>query len=981
MTAERWHQVRDILYAASQLEIGARCGYLNEACAGDSGLRSEVEKLLSALDESGQFLEPNPGATPARSRTLRIGPYMVLDEAGHGGMGMVYHAVRDDDYRQEVAIKLVKAGAETDFLIGRFRLERQALALLNHPNIARLLDGGTTPDGRPYLVMEWVEGRPITEHCRTHNLSLGERLRLFLDVGDAVEHAHRNLVVHRDLKPSNILITAEGRPKLLDFGIAKIFSPDASDEPVTLVGARMLTPDYASPEQVRGEALTTATDVYSLGAVLYEALAGARPLQFDTRTPREIERIVCAQEVPPPSAATGTAAIARELRGDLDNIVLKAMQKDPQRRYGSVNQFCEDIRRFLAGLPVVARKDTFSYRARKFVHRHRAGVAATLLVFAAMAAGTATTIWQARVAVEERGRAERRFNDVRKLANSFLFEFNDAIRDLPGSTPARSLLVKRAVEYLDSLARESQQDRSLQREMATAYEKVGEVQGDPMFPNLGDTRGALATFSKALAIREALAGADPGNHNLRRELADTYGSISGILAFSGDTDGAVRDSGNALKIYETLADRFANDQKFRNALVVATYTHAGLLRKSGNLDGSFTEYKHAAELSRRLIATQPAMPEGKIHLATSLDGVGGILQEKGDTRGALENRRKVLAIREDLASQDANNAHYRRQLGFAHHNLGLSLAEAGDLEQALSQFREELRLFESLAAADPKDAQARRNLSLAHKQIGDVLVRTSNWRAAKEQYAKALAIDRASTAADTASAQARLDLSLSEGKYGFVLAKLGNSREALAIMRKGAASQELLISKDPSYDLIRGFLANSYTRLAQILLESGDTKGALDYYRKALAARQNLFAKNPGNTANGSALAECYMNLGHAVAPANPSEALELHRRAIELLESLTATDVNNAQHRLRLAKAMTNAARQHVRLASRTGKPSRFQSDQWSEACSLYHRSRDLWQALAQDGKLVASDRAWPDVVNRELAGCETWLAGFHTE
>ena len=453
MTAERWHQIRDILYAASQMDGVARVSYLDEACAGDSGLRDEVEKLLAALEQSGRFLEPDPGMTPALSRAQRIGPSLGLGEAGRGGMGVVYHALRDDDYRQEVAIKLVKAGTETDFLIGRFRLERQALALLNHPNIARLLDGGTTPDGRPYLVMEWVEGRPITEYCRTNNLSLPERLRLFLDVGDAVEHAHRNLVVHRDLKPSNILITAEGRPKLLDFGIAKIFSPEASDEPLTLAGARMLTPDYASPEQVRGEAVTTATDVYSLGAVLYEILTGARPLKFETRTPGEIERTVCTQEPLPPSAVAGPSCIfTRDLRGDLDNVVLKALQKEPQRRYGSVNQLCEDIRRYLVSLPVIARKDTFWYRAGKFAQRHRAGVAAAGLVFVAMAVGAATTLWEARVAMEQRVRAERRFNDVRKLAHSFLFEFDEAIKNLPGSRPARSLVVKRALEYLDSLA-------------------------------------------------------------------------------------------------------------------------------------------------------------------------------------------------------------------------------------------------------------------------------------------------------------------------------------------------------------------------------------------------------------------------------------------------------------------------------------------------------------------------------------------------
>jgi len=263
MTPEQWHRVRDVLYGASQLEGGARVQYLDENCAPGNPLRDEVERLLAALEESGGFLDLGP----------RIGPYVVLDRAGFGGMGVVYHAVRDGDYRQEVAIKLVRDGAETDFRIERFRLERQALALLNHPNIARLLDGGTTPDGWPYLVMEWVDGQPIHDYCRVRNLAVEERIKLFLEMADAVEHAHRNLVVHRDLKPSNILVTPEGTPKLLDFGIAKICPEENPASTVT----RILTPEYASPEQLRGEAVTTATDIYSLGAVLYEMLTGLRP--------------------------------------------------------------------------------------------------------------------------------------------------------------------------------------------------------------------------------------------------------------------------------------------------------------------------------------------------------------------------------------------------------------------------------------------------------------------------------------------------------------------------------------------------------------------------------------------------------------------------------------------------------------------------------------------------------------------------------
>jgi tetratricopeptide (TPR) repeat protein len=894
-------------------------------------------------------------------------------------MGVVYHAVRDDHYRQEVAIKLVRAGMETDFLIARFRLERQALALLNHPNIARLLDGGTTPDGRPYLVMEWVEGQPITEYCQAHHLGLRDRLQLFLDIGAAVEHAHRNLVVHRDLKPSNILITTEGRPKLLDFGIAKIFSPEATNEPLTLTlaGTRLLTPHYASPEQVRGEVVTTATDVYSLGAVLYETLTGSRPLKLDNSTPQEIERTVCTQEPPPPSAATGTAGVpTRDLRGDLDNIVLKALQKEPQRRYGSVNQFSEDIRRYLEGHPVVARKDTLRYRAGKFARRHRAGVVAGVLILTAVLAGAAATLWEARVAVEQRGRAERRFNDVRKLANSFLFEFDDAIKNLPGSTPARSLVVKRALEYLDGLAAEGRGDRSLQMEIASAYERIGAVQGDPMFPNLGDSQGALASSKKSLAIREALSRADPENRQLRLALASIHQQISNVLDFSGDKAGAVEHSGKALRIYQALTASLANDPKFQTELVIQTYHHANLLKVTGDLDEAAVEYRRAAELSGRLIASYPSNKEGKVHLATSLDGLGYVLQDKGDTAGALENRRKGLVIREELTALDPDNAHYRRQLAFSHHNMGLSLVEAGDLSPALTHFRHELSLFESLSAADPKDVQARRNRSLAHKQIGDLLMRNEDLNGALDQYRKSLDIDRDLSSADTGNSQALLDLSFSESKVGSALGKVGKTRDALAIMRRGVARQELLVKEDPHHILLYGHLANSYTRLANCLLQSGDTKTALEYYRKAVAARLNLSEKNLASNANRGALAECYTNLGKALAPSDTMDALKQYTKAIELLEPLTITDRTNAQYRIGLADALTNTARLYARLASTHNEELSLRLQQWTKARSFYQRSESLWLELDRSGKLPLTNRRELRDITRELAICDDSVA-----
>src|SRR5262249_25625550 len=288
-------------------------------------------------------------------------------------MGAVYEADRDDEqFRQQVAIKIIKRGMDTDFVRDRFLRERQILATLDHPHIARLFDGGATEDGRPYFVMEFVDGEPITDYCRRRELPLDEKLKLFRDVCSAVQHAHQKLVVHRDLKPSNILVTADGTPKLLDFGIAKLLAPDTGEAVTrTETAIRLMTPDYASPEQVRGGAITTATDVYSLGVSLYELLTGRRPYQFETYSPLEIERAICDPEPPPPSDAArrqpGTSLkLARQLAGDLDNIVLMAMRKKPDRRYQSVEQFSADLLRFGAGLPVAARPDSFVYRTGKF---------------------------------------------------------------------------------------------------------------------------------------------------------------------------------------------------------------------------------------------------------------------------------------------------------------------------------------------------------------------------------------------------------------------------------------------------------------------------------------------------------------------------------------------------------------------------------------------------------------------------------------
>jgi eukaryotic-like serine/threonine-protein kinase len=393
MTPERWEQVKDVLGTALDRPAKERAAWVAEACGDDAALRAEVESLLASDGEANEFMETTArdvvlrSVTQARPEALagaRIGPYKVLSEIGRGGMGAVYLAERSDDaYRKQVAIKLVRGDVDSASAVRRFRQERQILAELDHPNIARLLDGGTTDEGVSYFVMEHVEGVPIDAHCEARKLSVDQRLALFRTVCSAVGAAHRQLIVHRDLKPGNILVTAEGTPKLLDFGIAKLLTPQPRSEH-TLTGTRLMTPGYASPEQWRGGSVTAGSDIYSLGVILYRLLTGRDPYRVDSDLPHELARAICEEDPEPPSASASPPTRHR-LAGDLDAIVLKAMRKEPERRYGSAEELSEDIRRHLEGLPVTARKDGLPYRASRLFRRNKA-VALTALTMALAAA-------------------------------------------------------------------------------------------------------------------------------------------------------------------------------------------------------------------------------------------------------------------------------------------------------------------------------------------------------------------------------------------------------------------------------------------------------------------------------------------------------------------------------------------------------------------------------------------------------------------
>ena len=755
MRPERYRQVKQIFAGAIACETATRADFLAHACAGDAELRAEVESLLAHDEPAAEFIEESAFDVTARllaadeAQSLKeqhIGPYKVLDEVGRGGMGVVYLAARDDaHFQKQVAIKLIKRGMDTDAVVRRFRNERQILASLEHPNIARLLDGGATADGLPYLVMEYVAGTPITAYCDQHGLSVNERLQLFRAVCAAVQHAHQHLIVHRDLKPSNILITPEGTPKLLDFGIAKVLDPElpglAAEH--TRTELRVLTPDYASPEQVRGTHVTTASDIYSLGVVLYELLTGHRPYRLKTRSAEEMVRAICEAEPEKPSRAIADCGLPtadskqpsanpqsairnpQSLHGDLDNIVLMALRKDPARRYASVERFSEDVRRYLAGLPVSARKDTFAYRSAKFIKRHKVGVAAAALVVLATIAGLTATVWQAKIARAERAKAERRFNDVRKLANSNLFELHDAIAHLPGSTPARELLVKRGLEYLDSLAAEVHDDPTLQRELVAAYLKVGNVQGNPSNANLGDTAGALASYRKALAIAEPLA-ANPADAQARRFVGVINEKMSDVQAATGDIAGAVASERASLAIFKAIAESAPASVEARQSLAISHVKLGDVLGNpnfpnSGDQSGATESYRAAAEILESLYAADSANPKTRRLLGLIYERAGTMAEAAGDVDEALATYRKSLAIREPFAADYPTDTDAIRDAAIAHEKIGNMMTAQGELKEALESRRKALEIFRRLVESDPQNVQARQSLAISYVHFGDVL--------------------------------------------------------------------------------------------------------------------------------------------------------------------------------------------------------------------------------------------------------------------
>jgi len=894
---QRWRELEGLLDQVFELPEADRSGFLERACSGDPELRAELEGLLAA-DALPRGLLETPGALLAgtlaegAARELQdaegrfmegrhVGPFRLLREIGHGGMGTVYLAERADGlYEQRVAIKLLRHGLDSQAGRARFLRERRVLARLEHAHIARLLDGGVSEDGRPYFAMEYVEGQPIDAWAEAQGLELEPRLRLFLDVCRAVQYAHRNLVVHRDLKPHNILVTPAGEVKLLDFGIAKLLDEEEGAE-LTRGSARVMTPEYAAPEQVRGEPVTTATDVYGLGLVLFELLTGARAQPLPEHSPADLERVVILRGPERLSLAAQRGARAhwkRRLEGDLETIVLSALRKEPERRYASAEALLGDLQRYLDGQPVVARRPTASYRLRKFVGRHRAAVFATGLVLAALSAGLLGTLWQAREAARQARQAE----EIKRFVVS-LFETSRPERSKGESVTARELLAQ-GLKRVDA---ELRGQPELQAEMLAL---LGDIHG-----SLGLYDEAQPLLERALAARQRLHGA------ASLEVATSLTALGELRVHKGDYAEAERTLRTALVILERRRPEGAE-------LALALDWLGSALNEQGDHDGARRALERALALQRRLYGHE------HLQIAWSLNSLGHAHLYKGETRQAEASYREALAMRRKLLSDDdprvlddvaslatalfqqgdyvGAEALYREALGSQRRALGdehpETLSTLIDLAVVLNARGDAAgaeRLYRDALAGERKLGPDPPLLGAALKGLARSLSALGRLAEAQPLLQEALASERRRFGPE------HMYVAQSLNELGMLARLRGRPADAEALQREALGLFRKLLGDEHSYT------GRAWLGLGDALLDEAAVDGAEAAYRQSLAVfRKQLPAGH-------DLIATASLGLGRAlVAQRGYEQAEPLLRESLAIRESaLGPEDARTASSRAAL--------------------------------------------------------------------------------
>ncbi|MEM7355697.1 MAG: serine/threonine-protein kinase, partial [Acidobacteriota bacterium] len=955
MNPSRWRQVEEIFRSASQRAPTERREYLSRACGEDRELRRAVEDLLRSDEAAGDYLErllvdgiELLGQTAAERQ---VGTYRLLERIGEGGMGVVYRADRDDDeYRKQVAIKLIRWGMDQPAQVERFRRERQILAELEHPNIARLLDGGTTAAGAPYLVMEYVAGEPIDRYCDRHRLGLAARLELFLTVCSAVQHAHQHLVIHRDLKPGNILVTAEGTVKLLDFGIAKLLRPDAGEPTGTL--DRFLTLAYASPEQIRGELVGTASDVYSLGVVLYELLTGRRPIAPEGLGRAEAERRILQIEPPAPSrvvtpiadevddaaspediaAARGLRpqALRRRLSGDLDVIVLMALRKERDRRFRSVDQLTRDLRRHLGGLPIEARKSSLVYRSVKFLRRNRLALAAAIVLVAALLAAV--------ISLQQTVRTQQEREKAAELASFLvdLFDASDPAIARGEDLTARQVLDRGAARIRDEFGSRPLLQATLLDTVGRVYRKLGLYdQARPLVEqalenrrrlsqssldvgqslrHLGHLDKAQGRYPEAIAAyRESLELTHRQLGESHLETAECLNDLALALQIVGEVDEARELLRRALAIYRSL---LGDEDPF----VATVSINLALLFESQG------DYAAAEPLMRDALAID-LKTFGDLHpnVADDLNSLALLLQQQGQLGPAQDLYQQALTMYRQLLEPD------HPQLLASLNNLATVYSDQGELDEARRLLEEALGTFE------PMRRQGHPDIAPSLNNLAQVLQYQGRYDEAAALLEEALALRRA------AFGDRHFDVAASWHNLAILRFTAGDSTGAEPLFRRALElRRELVGEHHPA-------TAASLTGLAMLHRVRGTHGEAITLQRRALEIQRQAFGAEHPVVARAQSL------LGDFLTAAGESQAAEaLLRRAIDLQRRLLSP-----QHH-ELATTLTRLGTLLTHLG-RTDEAAR----RLGEALEIRRR------ALPEDHWLIA-------VTASALGACETARGRF---
>jgi serine/threonine protein kinase len=804
---------------------------------------SEAETLDTPPD--AQARADAAGELPTRIPE-QIGHYRIKRAIAAGGMGVVYEAVQEHP-RRTVALKIIKRGFASRSALRRFEFESQILARLRHPGIAQVYEAGMHDDGSggtPFFAMEYIAGaRDIVAYAMAKQLGPQEKLNLFLKVCDAIHHGHQKGIIHRDLKPANILVDSLGQPKIIDFGVARATDSDLAVTTLqTDVGQLVGTVQYMSPEQIDADPhdIDTRSDVYALGVLLYQMLTGRLPYTVGGKVIHEATRMI-REEAP-----TRMSSIDRTLRGEVETIVLHTLEKDRDRRYQSAVELAQDIRRYLDNRPIQARPPSVSYHFRTFVRRNRVLVGAVAAVFIALVLGIIGTSWQARVAAAQRDRAENMFGQVRQLANTFMFDFHDRIKSLDGSIPARKLLVTTALKYLDGLAQEAGDRPDVMREVASAYERVGDIRGGLRTENVGDTESALDNYLSAAALRQPLLEAFPDDHELLYKASLGFIKIADILERTGDAAGALEQYGRALEIRERLVEA---DRKYRKDLPMALNEVGSALVRTGKLSEASTHYDRALVIGKELLAEQPDNAHLQRELSVVYIRAGEALYLIGEYELAAARYEEALKIREKLQEQNPGSSNARRDVALAHYFVGQALLELGRPQVAMASFRHFLTVAGQRKEANPESMRAVRDLAAAYEAVGMAAVKAEDYTRARESYAR----------------------------FQSLIIPLSDS--------------------DPDNTHLREFVARSYERLAELAEKEGDAPSAVRNYREALIIIEAMVDADPQNFERKADQARILAGLGAVLAQTdNRREARRRLESARQLHETLLAAQPEKAK-------------------------------------------------------------------------------------